>query len=51
MRLVLPILLAMVLTPIVSMSTAHSQDATVYVVRYIDVTPAAARSEPLSPTP
>jgi quinol monooxygenase YgiN len=41
MRLVLPILLAMVLTPIVSMSTAHSQDATVYVVSYIDVTPAA----------
>jgi quinol monooxygenase YgiN len=41
MRLVLPILLAMVLTPIVSMSTAHPQDATVYVVSYIDVTPAA----------
>jgi quinol monooxygenase YgiN len=41
MRLVLSILLAMVLTPIVSMSTAHPQDATVYVVSYIDVTPAA----------
>jgi quinol monooxygenase YgiN len=41
MRLVLSILLAMVLTPIVPMSTAHPQDATVYVVSYIDVTPAA----------
>jgi quinol monooxygenase YgiN len=41
MRLVLSILLAMVLTPTVSISTAHPQDATVYVVSYIDVTPAA----------
>jgi quinol monooxygenase YgiN len=40
MRLVLSILLAMVL-PIVPMSTAQAQDATVYVVSYIDVTPAA----------
>ncbi len=41
MRLIASILLAMVLTPIVSMPTAHAQDATVYVVSYIDVAPAA----------
>src|SRR5262245_12342119 len=41
MRLVLSILLAMVLTPIASMGTAQAQDATVYVVSYIDVAPGA----------
>jgi quinol monooxygenase YgiN len=40
MRLALSLLLAMVLTPIVSMQTAHAQDAAVYVVSYIDVAPA-----------
>jgi quinol monooxygenase YgiN len=41
MRLVLPIVLAMVLTPTVSISKAQSQDANVYIVSYIDVTPGA----------
>jgi quinol monooxygenase YgiN len=41
MRLVLPIVLAMVLTPAVSVSSAQSQDADVYIVSYIDVTPGA----------
>jgi quinol monooxygenase YgiN len=41
MRLALSLLLAMVLTPIVSIPSAHAQDAAVYVVSYIDVAPAA----------
>ena len=41
MRLALSLLLAMVLTPIVSVPAAHAQDAAVYVVSYIDVAPAA----------
>jgi quinol monooxygenase YgiN len=39
MRLTLPLVLAMVLTPIVSLQTARAQDAAVYVVNYIDVAP------------
>ena len=41
MRLALPLVLAMVLTPIVSLPTAQAQDAAVYVVNYIDVAPAS----------
>src|SRR5712691_10921714 len=41
MRLALSLLLAMVLTPIVSVPAAHAQVAAVYVVSYIDVAPAA----------
>jgi quinol monooxygenase YgiN len=40
MRLALSLVLAMVLTPIVSLQTAQAQDAAVYVVNYIDVAPA-----------
>ena len=41
MRLALPLVLAMVLTPIVSLQTAQAQDAAVYAVNYIDVAPAS----------
>jgi quinol monooxygenase YgiN len=40
MRLALPLLLAMVLTPIMSMPPAQAQEGPVYVVNYIDVAPA-----------
>jgi quinol monooxygenase YgiN len=40
MRLVVPLVLAMALTPIVSLQAAQAQDAAVYVVNYIDVAPA-----------
>jgi quinol monooxygenase YgiN len=40
MRLALSLVLAMVLTPIVSLQIAQAQDAAVYVVNYIDVAPA-----------
>jgi quinol monooxygenase YgiN len=40
MRLALSLLLALVLTPIVSMQPTHAQDSAVYVVNYIDVAPA-----------
>jgi quinol monooxygenase YgiN len=40
MRFALSLLLAMVLTPIVSVPAARAQDAAVYVVSYIDVAPA-----------
>jgi len=40
MRLVLSLLLAMALTPIVSIEAARAQDAAVYIVSYIDVAPA-----------
>jgi quinol monooxygenase YgiN len=40
MRLALPLVLAILLTPIVSLQTAQAQDAAVYVVNYIDVAPA-----------
>jgi quinol monooxygenase YgiN len=40
MRLALSLMLAMVVTPIVSMPAAHAQDAAYYVVSYIDVAPA-----------
>src|SRR5262245_50236641 len=39
MRLALPLVLAMVLTPIVSLQIAQAQDTAVYVVNYIDVAP------------
>ena len=41
MRLAFSLLLAMVLTPAISVATARAQDAAVYVVSYIDVAPAA----------
>jgi quinol monooxygenase YgiN len=41
MRLTLSLMLAMVLTPIVSVQNAQAQDAVVYVVSYIDVAPAS----------
>jgi quinol monooxygenase YgiN len=44
MRLALSLLLAMVLTPIVSVPAAHAQDTAVYVVSYIDVAPGARGS-------
>jgi quinol monooxygenase YgiN len=40
MRFALSVLLALVLTPIVSMPRARAQDTAVYVVNYIDVAPA-----------
>ena len=41
MRFAFSLLLAMVLTPAISVATARAQDAAVYVVSYIDVAPAA----------
>ena len=41
MRLALSLVLAMVLTPIVSLKTAQAQDAAVFAVSYIDVAPAS----------
>ena len=40
MRLALTLLLAMVVSPIVSVAAAQAQDAAYYVVSYIDVAPA-----------
>ena len=40
MRFALAVLLALVLTPVVSMPRARAQDTAVYVVNYIDVAPA-----------
>src|SRR5262245_64999416 len=40
MRLALSLLLALLLTPIVSAPVARAQDSVVYVVSYIDVAPA-----------
>src|SRR4029077_1652785 len=40
MRLALSLLLALLLTPIVSTPAARAQDSVVYVVSYIDVAPA-----------
>ena len=40
MRLALSLLLALLLTPIVSAPAARAQDSVVYVVSYIDVAPA-----------
>jgi quinol monooxygenase YgiN len=42
MRLALSLVLAMVLTPIVSLETAQAEDAAVYAVSYIDVAPASS---------
>jgi quinol monooxygenase YgiN len=42
MRWALSLLLAMILTPIASLQTAHAQDGVVYIVSYIDVAPTAS---------